>query len=261
MDADQVSQALSTIQATTRPDRCPQKSSSEPLSLVRAACDFCNGTGYYTPDVNRGHKLWGRAVPCPQCQDLTWRERHLERQSGLPRKLRAITFAHSRELGHQQNGMAAMRELITDGAGMLALVGAVGVGKTHILACGCNAVRASGKMAHYNTTARLLGHLRAAYAPDSPGPSHDSLWELMEKTYMLALDEFSVFSPTPWAEEKFRTLLAWRYEYREELITVLAGNLPLKQWPAWLSSRFRDAGARTIVMDGPDIRAAIGATK
>lgn len=225
--------------------------------MTADTCAYCLGRQWFTPAVESSHPLFGKALPCPACTDMSWQQRYLEQASGLSSRMASVRFADSQRLPHQVVAFEALERVVQDGYGMVGLVGPVGVGKSHLVACACNEMRAAGHVSHYNTTARLLDHLRSAYNPDNPGPDYDGMMTLMQDARCLALDELTEFSPTPWAEEKFRMLLDYRYDRANELVTLLSGNMPTEQWPAWLRSRFAGAYATVVRVVGGDVRGAM----
>jgi len=132
----------------------------------------------------------------------------------------------------------AAQALVKEGHGWLTLWGSFGQGKSYLLACVVNAALDKNKPAVYTTAADLLDHLRGAYDPQG-GPGYSAAFEYWRTAAVLAVDEISEYYMTPWADEKLRQLIGYRYDMRETLTTVFAcevepaGDLWPGTWAGW----------------------------
>ena len=259
MDKQVVEQVLRSTMERTHTASSPQKNGTSIPSSD--SCERCDGIGFYKVDVPYEHELWGKMIACPACTDQSWVAQRLAERSGLSAAMRLATFEASRSLPLQTKALDAVRSVLDRGYGMVALTGPVGVGKSYVLACACNEAMKQEHSVYYNVTARLFDQLRGTYDAGDGEIGFHTLWDMIEQVHLLALDEFSVFNPSPWANEKFRTLLSVRHDHRLECITLLAGNMGVESWPAWLSSRLKGADAAIVEMGGKDLRQAIGRSR
>jgi DNA replication protein DnaC len=127
------------------------------------------------------------------------------------------------------------------------------VGKTRLLVCIVNAGRAAGLSSVYMTTAGLLSHLRATYAPDAPH-GFDATWDRITRARILVLDELDRWNPTAWAQEKFFELIDHRYREGATVLTAFASNARLEELPGYLASRIADHRCLLFTIEGPDQR-------
>ena len=123
--------------------------------------------------------------------------------------------------------------------GWLILLGASGVGKTHLAAAISNFLRAGGlDDIMFVVVPDLLDHLRAAFSPQSPVP-YDRRFDELKRTPMLVLDDLGTESATPWAKEKLFQLLNFRYTAL--LPTVITSSIAEDKLEPWLRTRISDA--------------------
>ena len=124
-------------------------------------------------------------------------------------------------------------------SGWLILLGASGVGKTHVAAAISNALRADGlDDVMFVVVPDLLDYLRAAFNPQSPVP-YDRRFDELKRTPMLVLDDLGTESATPWAREKLFQLLNFRYTAL--LPTVITSSIAEDKLEPWLRTRINDA--------------------
>ena len=138
-----------------------------------------------------------------------------------------------RRVKEAAEGFAASR------SGWLVLLGASGVGKTHLAAAISNALRAAGQdEIMFVVVPDLLDYLRAAFNPQSPVP-YDRRFDELKRTPLLVLDDLGTESATPWAKEKLFQILNYRYTSKKP--TVITSSFAEKRLEPWLRTRIQDA--------------------
>ena len=151
---------------------------------------------------------------------------------------------HRRNLSAEElSNLRQVREAVLEYAnapqGWLVLMGAHGVGKTHLAAAVANHQREQGHTeAMFLVVPDFLDFLRAAFNPQSPVP-YDRRFDEIRKTPLLVLDDLGVESATPWAKEKLFQLL--NYRYSANLPTVITTSATPNELEPWLRSRIFDA--------------------
>ena len=223
-------------------------------------CPRCRGMGWLVHDVSPGHALFGSRglVPCDVCGQQR-QAAYLLDLCGLTGEMLGYTFQTTKRLTANAAAYDAARQVVAYPQWFLTLQGAPGVGKTRLLGTIVNEARAAGRKAVYTTTAELLDHLRAAYAPGVAGAlTFDALLDKVTDCTVLALDEFDRWNPTAWAQEKFFQLIEARYRDGERRLTCFATNAELDTLPQYITSRMQDRRCRVYTLSGPDIRRARG---
>ena len=97
--------------------------------------------------------------------------------------------------------------------GWLLLTGPRGCGKTHLSIAIAGESIKQGRSVFRAFVPDLLDHLRATFNPVSP-ITYDELFEQVKTVPLLILDDLSVESNTPWAEEKLYQIVVYRYDTR-----------------------------------------------
>ena len=140
--------------------------------------------------------------------------------------------------------------------GWLVILGASGVGKTHLAAAISNDVRATGEDdIMFVVVPDLLDYLRAAFNPQSPVP-YDLRFDELKQTPMLVLDDLGTESATAWAKEKLFQLLNYRHE--KQLPTVITTSNPEGKLEDWLKTRINDAfRSQVLKIDAPNYRGSL----
>lgn len=203
-------------------------------------------------DVPPGHPLYAQLRPCPTCsQDL--QQKYLRELCGLVDDMLTWTLSNTARTPANAAAYDAATRLVETPERFLTLSGRPGVGKTRILASIVNEARKRGRTAVYTTTAELLDHLRAAYAPGA-NVSFDGLLSKVSDCTVLALDEFDRYNATPWAEEKFFQLIENRYRRGDQVLTCFATNAKLADLPHYVTSRMQDRRCAVFEILGPDMR-------
>lgn len=193
---------------------------------------------------------------CDQCgKDAL--SNHLLKQSGLSREAQGWTFGNTKRTSVNADAYDTAKLLSTNPARFYTLLSPTvyGVGKTRLLACLVNAVRALGEVAIYTTTADVMDYLRAGYNPTNVEVmTYDVRFDLLKNCRLLCLDEFDRWQTSEWAMEKFVQLTNWRYERAADLMTAFAANATLTDLPGYVASRMQDRKNHVYLLDGVDVR-------
>ena len=217
-------------------------------------CPRCGGRGWYTSDVPVGHPEFGTIVTCDCQQDRLEKERtgRLLRYSNLGHLTR-YTFESLKGDGRagdadsQESFRAATelaREYAEEPSGWLVIKGPHGAGKTHLAAAiGYRRIE-KGEVVFFVHVPDLLDHLRSTFSPTSE-TSYSELFEQVRTTALLILDGLGVHGTTPWAEEKLRQILGYRFNGR--LPTVVTTATELAEIDPFIASRLRDPQESRIV--------------
>lgn len=143
--------------------------------------------------------------------------------------------------------IAAVDAACGAGAGLLALYGGFGTGKTFFLRYLVNGFVRSLKRGAYRTAAGMLDELRSSYKSES----FDSVFDRYLSIPVLAVDELDKFQATDWAADKLFQLFDYRYMRHRSLLTVVAYNDPANV-PEYILSRLGQF--RIVEVTGPDLR-------
>lgn len=160
---------------------------------------------------------------------------------------------------HNRDAIEAVERIASERAGIVTLTGLPGRGKTHILHALTNEMRTLGMDAQYALTVNVLDFLRNAFSPEQPAGEFDERWRLLTEIDCLCIDELDQFNGTPWAMERFQTLMDYRWRAIETKITAFAINTRPGQTlhqtlPEKVTSRLMDGRARIIQVLGEDLR-------
>lgn len=193
---------------------------SQSKSAVSAPCPECNGQQYFHYDVPVEHPYFGRAFPCPVCNQAT-----LDSLCGLKAHERGISLDHIRTEGRHgtQKAVWAAQLFIEKPVGFFSIHGNFGNGKTTILMAIVNALIAKGIEARYITAASLLAHLRETFNEETKESDYDRLHQLA-RVPVLVIDEMDKLRDTPYSRELQQELVNYRYRDAGVLGTVLAWN-------------------------------------
>lgn len=239
-----------------------------PREDAQDQCPLCNGLGYVRADVPVDHPDFGKLTPCACRLDRLAERRAsaLRALSGLE-VLDRMTFETFAPEGHglppdQRDNLRWAYEEAHAFArapqGWLVLKGGYGCGKTHLAAAIANVCVERAQPVLFITVPDLLDHLRAAFAPSSPGNEtapFDARFHQVRTAPVLILDDLGTESATSWAREKLYQILNHRYNAR--LPTVITTNHELEDIPLRLRSRIVDPDLTKIVsIKAPDYRRA-----
>ena len=226
-------------------------------------CEMCGGAGFLIDDLPVGHPDYGRPVPC-RCKLDERRSKQRSRFRDV-HKLEAVarftleTFntdlsylpPHKRESLVRAYNAAHGFALQPDG--WLLFTGTYGCGKTHLAAAIANHRIENDQSAIFVVVPDLLDHLRSTFGPSSEA-SYDDLFDEVQNTAVLILDDLGVQGVTPWAQEKMFQIL--NHRYNSQLPTVLTTNQRLEDLDQRLRSRLQDLNlVHHFHINAPDYRA------
>lgn len=199
------------------------------MSPEPRACPDCDGTGWVLERIDE-RKL---ARPCV-CRGVSLRQERLE-LAAIPERYRECTLENFYELQTPELKRArtiarefADRFPFVD-AGLL-LVGASGVGKTH-LACALlsELVSKKGVQGVYVDSSDLLNRIQTSFRPEAAGSREAVLTPFMNAEF-LVLDEIGATPPHPWVQDVLYDLLNTRYNRKKT--TVVTTNFADEPDPA-----------------------------
>lgn len=201
--------------------------SSQRKSALSAHCPECNGQRYFHYDVGMDHPYFGRAFPCPVCNQAT-----LDNLCGLKAHERGIALEHIHLTSRPATTKAvqAARDFIAAPRGFFSVHGNYGNGKTTILMAVVNALISKGIESRYITAASLLAYLRETFNEETQESDYDRLHELA-RVPVLCVDEMDKLRDTPYSRELQQELINLRYRDAGVLGTVLAWNGALNDLP------------------------------
>ena len=110
--------------------------------------------------------------------------------------------------------------------GWLLFTGDRGSGKTHLAAAIAGVALDKSRSVFYAFVPSLLDHLRSTFSPDST-IGYDELFEQVQSTPLLILDDLGSESNTPWAAEKLYQIIVYRQEAR--FPTVITSVYPIEK--------------------------------
>jgi DNA replication protein DnaC len=207
---------------------------------------------YLTYDVPVWDSRFSQITPCPVCsKDL--QSEWLRRMCGLNEEDQQKWLANTKRTADNAAAFDGAKAVIAEPAWFYTLHGPHGTGKSHLLAMIVNECRTRGWISLYTTTAEVMDHLRAAYAPGAPY-AIDEMWERLTTARVLMLDEFDRWNPTPWAQEKFFELVDIRYRNGAHCLTGFATNAGLDTVAEYVHSRMEDRRCQIHQVSGPDLR-------
>ncbi len=136
--------------------------------------------------------------------------------------------------------------------GWLVFMGEHGCGKTFLAAAIANHRAAQGDVVMFVTAADLLDYLREAFNPTA-GTTFSQRFHEIRSVPLLVIDELDITAASPWAIEKLRQII--NYRYRAQLPTVFTTTLDLETLDPVLRSRIMDARfCHVFAILAPDYR-------
>jgi DNA replication protein DnaC len=136
--------------------------------------------------------------------------------------------------------------------GWLVFMGEHGCGKTFLAAAIANHRAAQGDVVMFVTAADLLDYLREAFNPTA-GTTFSQRFQEIRSAPLLVIDELDITTASPWAVEKLRQIV--NYRYRAQLPTVFTTTLELETLDPVLRSRLMDARfCHVFAILAPDYR-------
>jgi DNA replication protein DnaC len=213
-------------------------------------CPRCQGAGYLRYDVPVDDPRFGQLVVC----ECTRAELDQKRQRMLLEKSQLAELQHftfdkwipkfrdpPAPRGTPDEAYHHAKRYAEDPLGSplpwLFLYGTTGTGKTHLAAAIGNARIALGQPAIFMVVPDLLQHLRNTFSPNSE-ITYDELFEGLQNTPLLILDDLGTQNATPWATEKLYQLVNHRYNRRTP--TVITMNIGTEGVDPRLWSRIND---------------------
>ena len=190
-----------------------------PTDNTNIRCQICSDKGWFTPRVPHGDPNFGKATTC-KCQlerIESDRFMRLQKYSNIG-QLTRFTFNTLNQNGlsldfeNQQMFNIAYKAALTyseNPTGMLTFTGPNGSGKTHLAASIANQFISNGKLCFFINVPDLLDHLRSSFAPESD-VNYSDLFEQVKNSPLLILDDLK-YESSPWANEKLRQLINFRY--------------------------------------------------
>lgn len=199
------------------------------MSTGSRTCPDCDGTGWVLERIDE-RKL---ARPCA-CRGVSLRQERLE-LAAIPERYRECTLENFYELqtAELKRARTIAREFVDRfpfvDAGLL-LVGASGVGKTH-LACALlsELVSKKGVQGVYVDSSDLLNRIQTSFRPEAAGSREAVLAPFMNAEF-LVLDEIGATPPHPWVQDVLYDLLNTRYNRKKT--TVVTTNFSDEPDPA-----------------------------
>lgn len=213
--------------------------------------------GFYVKDVQPGHPDFGKAISCPcRSQGLMERQyKRLQSIDGLTPDERRVRFAGLVVEPDNTGAYESVQHALARKRGIVTLYGKPGRGKTTLIIAAVNEARERNIPAVYAKVSDVLDYLRSAYDPERAVElSADDRWHLLTTVDVLALDELDQFKTTPWAMEKFLTLIDERWRNIDRTVTLLASNAAVANLPEKVASRLQDRRAHLFHLAGPDMR-------
>jgi hypothetical protein len=205
------------------------------VSAPLPACKTCNDTHYLRYNVPFGSPMFGKLMPCPDCNKDT-----LDKMSGLlenERKLRLSILTTKNRPG-TQDMVTAAQSFIAAPRGFLSIHGGFGNGKSTALISIVNECISRGIEARYMSVIELMGWVKAGINSGEKGDSDFSRIEELAGTPVVCLDELDKINNTPYVAQMQTHFFERRYRNADTLGTVVAWN---GDWGAitlpWVASR------------------------
>ncbi len=143
-------------------------------------------------------------------------------------------------------------QFATQPQGWLVFMGEHGCGKTFLAAAIANHRALQGDVVMFVTAPDLLDYLREAFNP-MVGTTFSQRFEEIRTVPLLVIDELDFTAASPWAVEKLRQIV--NYRYRAQLPTVFTTTLDLEALDPVLRSRIMDARfCHVFAILAPDYR-------
>lgn len=178
---------------------------------------------------------------------------------GLVGRYRTATFdTFIAATDAQRTALQACRDFADgrDGCGAPWLIGACGLGKTHLLAAVAHHLAfARARRPKLTTPRSIVRRLRATWAKDAEETVDDVICAIAHEPDVLLLDEAGLGTGTDAELLQLYEVIGERYDH--SLPTMLASNLPVPELRAALGDRIFDRlreGARVVALDGQSYR-------
>jgi DNA replication protein DnaC len=230
---------------------------STELKGCEGECPKCKGSGFVYAVRGDGSVDYNCLIPCSCAEDHTdiTKQRLLE-ASGIPSARTGDTFAKLKAIPKFKPALDASKALASGTASfsMLALVGSMGVGKTHLLyASVIHRCTEMLQKARYNTMRGILSQMQLAMT--DPQQNTEKILSYYSECPFLAIDEIGKQHEgnSGWASSVVEMLIDARYA--NMLPTIIASNFDVDNFPDSLASRLKDASqSRVIHINTEDYR-------
>lgn len=199
----------------------PQPPVSKPSS-AKPQCPNCDGQRYLRYDVDYGHPMFGKMLPCPECNKDA-----VALATGLNPIERKISFADIDTDGRPgaSRMIKAAGEFIANGrTGFLTVHGGFGNAKSTLLKAIVNDCVSHGVQAQYITMTEVMIYAREAFESQMQGDSDFGRIRKLAGTQVLVIDELDKARVTEYAREVQTHLFDVRYRSAHALGTVVAWN-------------------------------------
>ena len=218
-------------------------------------CQVCNGRGWISPNVPVGHADFGTITSC-QCQESRLEGEQHERlltYSNLGHHTR-FRFDNldpeglsDSEIGKSQFRKAydVARVYANDPRGWLTLTGPNGCGQDSPGRSHRQPLRGQQPGCFLLPRSRTCSITCVPASAPQAIVSYSDLFEQVRTTPLLVLDGLGSQSATPWAEEKLRQII--NYRYNAELPTIVTTAVPLSGLDSYIVSRLTTRGLGRIV--------------
>jgi len=225
-------------------------------------CPNCHGLGWVKHDVPVGHKDFGQVFPCRNAPLSST----VYSESGLTLNERGYTWkqlqARDDKKAQESLKVAAhtIKDVLAAKRGIVTLYGGNGLAKSLLLKIAiAETLRTRpGAMPRYILMSEIMEDLRRSFDAERPGASLKEMTDTYKRYPVLAIDELGVERDTAFTEEQRFILIDHRYnaaiENDEPLITLLATNLPLNEFPPRIYDRLRDGRCHVVQMVGESLR-------
>lgn len=236
------------------------------IVTCKSDCEICGGPGLIKYDVDIDHPYFGRLFPCP---NLPLESPHYN-ECGLTISERAYTWKGQLKGRSDKDTNAALhlavdavKSVLAAKRGLVTLTGGNGLAKSLILKIAVAETLRSrrGKISRYTHMAEIMEDMRASYDTAEPGRSMREIEKRYARYPVLCIDELGVGRDTDFTEEKQFFLIDRRYtaaiENNEPLITILATNLDIKDFPPRIADRLMDGRCAHIKLVGASMRPAL----
>jgi hypothetical protein len=255
------------------------------------ACLRCRDKGMYTPDVGISDSLFGKMMPCPDCekgQEVSreqWRRKY--KVAELPLQFQGFTFGSWEDTIHEENKVGkypaytAARQFVDAPQHMVDLVsvfeawnvpwedwrdprpknslvfyGEYGTGKTGLMAAIFNELLARGEQCLYVSTHGMIEDYQDTYREDA----EQSTKEVVAKyktAPILFIDDFNIHKTSADKLDKIEQII--RFRYANVLPTLMTMNIDQAEFSRMWSDRSGVAAvamAHWIKLEGAVLRRA-----
>ena len=230
------------------------KSNESLIPKKNNPCPECNGVGWQTKNVPVGHQDFGEILIC-SCQSTkidTEKTKKLYRYSNLE-SLKRFKFETLKDDYWKSDttvnleylkSLTEIKKYTDNLKGWLILTGPHGSGKTHLASAIGHSIIDKGHLVLFVHVPDLVDHLKSTFHPTSD-TSYSELFEQVKNTPYLILDDLGLQISSPWAQEKLRQILNYRYNL--ELPTVITIGENLSKFDPYILSRIKDTNNGKII--------------